>query len=316
MPYVLRAGWTEAGILIRRIPIETAIEDTTRSKEQRDALRCVSTARAYALRRNLDCAGSFESYSPLDKEALSWVVAGAKPFELTAKQWWFPIVGNVPYQGYFEKSDAIDAAEELKHEGYQTIVRPVTAFSTLGWFKDPALTPLLNRPPIEIVNTVIHECVHSTIWVPNNVPFNESVAHFVALNETVLFFGSGSCPEAITGVDACSGYTQEAQAINDREVRYAQALTTLKKHLEKIFDNRALSSELMAQEKRLAYENALNPILGEKNRIKDNNAALLQELAYHQYFDCFVTIRKKYADSELPELINHFKECLLEETTP
>jgi len=311
-PYVLRAGWTEAGILIRRVPIETAIESSALSNDQRVALHWVSAAHAYALSRKLDCAGSFTSYSPLEKEALSWVLAGAKPFELTPKEWWFPIVGYVPYQGFFEKSDALNAAEKLKRNGYQTIVRPVTAFSTLGWFNDPALTPLLKRPPIEIVNTVIHECVHSTMWVPDNVPFNESVAHFVALDETLRFFSSKSCPQAITSADDCFNYSPEAKTINEREVLYAQALNTLKKRLAKIFNDKALSPEQMAQEKRLAYENALNPIIGKKDRIEDNNAALLQELTYHQYFDCFINKKGRYPESPLPEFLNNLKECVME----
>lgn len=314
IPYVLRAGWTEAGILIRRVPIETAIEDTTLSKEQRASLHWVAAAHAYALRRKLDCAGSFKSYSPLEKEALSWVLAGAKPFELTPKQWWFPIVGYVPYQGFFEKSDAIYGAEKLKKDGYQTIVRPVTAFSTLGWFNDPALTPLLKRPPIEIVNTIIHECVHSTMWVPDNVPFNESVAHFVALNETIRFFNTNSCPEVITSADTCYGYSPEAKTINEREILYAQALNDLRNQLVLIFNNRSLSQEQMSEEKRSAYEKALSPIVGKNNRIEDNNAALLQELAYHQYFDCFLNERAVNPDSDLPELLNHLKECQAETT--
>lgn len=310
LPYVLRAGWTEAGILIRRVPIETAIEDTSLGGAQRAALRWVSATRAFALQRKFDCAGSFMSYSPLEKEALSWVLAGAKPFELTPKEWWFPIVGHVPYQGFFEKSDAQNAAVTLQKDGYQTIVRPVTAFSTLGWFNDPALTPLLKRPPIEIVNTVLHECVHSTMWIPDNVPFNESLAHFVALDETVRFFTSVSCPADVTTTDSCSGYIPEAKTIQEKEVLYAEALNGLKERLTQLFNNKALTPEQMAQQKHLAYENALNPILGNKNRLKDNNAALLQELTYHQYFDCFVNKRREYPDSQLPVLLSHLKECL------
>jgi predicted aminopeptidase len=300
---------------MRRIPIEAAIEDTALSQERRNALQWVSAAHDFAITRKLDCAGSFESFSPLDEEALSWIVAAARPLELTAKEWWFPIVGHVPYQGFFEKPAAITAAKQLQQEGYQTVVRPVTAFSTLGWFSDPVLTPLLRRPPLEIVNTVIHECVHSTMWVPDNVQFNESVAHFVALNETVLFFSSGSYPAAINDVNAYAGHAHEAQETVEREFLYAQALTALRKQLVEIFSNHALTPEQMTEKKRLAYENALSPIFGGKNRIGENNAALLQELAYHNYFACFLPKRKNYADSPLPELINRLKECLVEEPT-
>ena len=309
LSYIVKAGWTESGILMRRTPIEVALKDPMLTSQQKDALKWVSAAHTFALRRKLDCSGSFVSYSPLDREALSWVLAGAKPFELIPKEWWFPIIGHVPYQGFFEKSDALAAADKLEKEGYQTIVRPVTAFSTLGWFNDPVLTPLLRRAPLEIVNTIIHECVHSTMWVPNNVPFNESIAHFVALNEAALFFEADFCPANVSVKKNCAQYAQEARSILAREIQYAQALSLLKNRLEGIFKNKHLNPAEMKQEKRNAYISALSPILAEKNHIGDNNSALLQELAYHQHFECFIPLRNRYADSLLPVLMTHLKDC-------
>ncbi len=50
--------------------------------------------------------GAYESIAPVDQSAIVYVVMAAPRDSLEPYTWWFPIVGRVPYRGYFDKSDA------------------------------------------------------------------------------------------------------------------------------------------------------------------------------------------------------------------
>ena len=67
--------------------------------------------------------------------------------------WWFPIIGRVPYRAFFSEESAAEAVSEMERRGYDAYVRPTAAFSTLGWFNDPLVSPLLRYDSISLANT-------------------------------------------------------------------------------------------------------------------------------------------------------------------
>src|SRR5678815_1273871 len=93
--------------------------------------------------------------SPLDRDTLVLVLSAAYRDKLEPYTWWFPIVGRVPYKGYFDFKAAKRAADDLYNAGYDISLRPSDAFSTLGWFNDPLLSTSLRRDSLDLVNTVI-----------------------------------------------------------------------------------------------------------------------------------------------------------------
>jgi predicted aminopeptidase len=186
--FILRSAYEQSKILLNRESITKAINSPEISAEDKRKLELVLKAREFAEQMGLKPKGSFKTYSRIDRETLVWVVAGARKTEFALHTWWFPIVGSVPYKGFFHKSDAIRESDGLKRKGYETFVRGADALSTLGWFDDPVLTPMLRNPDHQIVSTVIHETVHSTVWIPDHVPFNESLANFVGLEATEEFY--------------------------------------------------------------------------------------------------------------------------------
>ena len=178
--YILRAGWEEAKILARRRPIEEVIADSVTSPALRDRLRLVIDARQFGVDSlGLNAGKSFTTFAKLDRDTLVLVLSAAYRDRLEAYRWWFPIVGRLPYKGFFKTEHALRARDDFRARGFDTYLRPASAFSTLGWFNDPLLSTTVGADSSSLVNTVIHELSHNTLFVAGDAEFSESFASFI-----------------------------------------------------------------------------------------------------------------------------------------
>ncbi len=101
--YLVRAGWEEAKILARRRSIVRMAADPRVPPATRKKLQMVLDARAFAKDSlNLAAGRSFATFSQLDSDTLVLVLSAAYRDRLENVTWWFPIVGSVPYKGYFD----------------------------------------------------------------------------------------------------------------------------------------------------------------------------------------------------------------------
>ncbi len=189
--YLVRGAVAEGRILWRRQPIERMVADPSTDALTRDKLRLVLEARRFAVDSlGLPAKDAFTQFSKLDHDTLVLVLSGAYRDQLRPVTWWFPIVGRVPYRGYFDFAEAQQAEKALAAEGYDTYLRPSPAFSTLGFFNDPLLSTTLGEDSLDIVNTVIHELTHNRFYAKGQAVFNESFASFVGARGAERFFAS------------------------------------------------------------------------------------------------------------------------------
>jgi predicted aminopeptidase len=187
--YVLRAGYEEAKILWRRQPIEEMLQEPNLDPETRAKLELVLAARAFAGEMlRLRVGGSYTSFARVDADQVVHVVTAAYRDRLVPYTWWFPIVGRVPYKGYFSADAAAAEAAALQERGLDTSVGSSIAFSTLGWFDDPLLSTVLRFDQVSLANTVIHELLHNTAYLAGQAAFDESFATFVGSRGAILFF--------------------------------------------------------------------------------------------------------------------------------
>jgi predicted aminopeptidase len=201
--YLSRGAWEEAKILSRREPISELVANARTPDDVKAKLRVVLAARQYAKDSlRLRTKDSFTTYSRLDHDTLVLLVSAAYRDTLKPYTWWFPIVGRVPYKGYFDFAAARREAKNLAADGFDVYVRPSDAFSTLGFFNDPLLNTTLKGDTLSLANTVIHELTHNTFYASGQAPFNESFAMFVGARGAAAFFRSRGQEAAAARLDA------------------------------------------------------------------------------------------------------------------
>lgn len=187
--YLARGAWEEMKILRARQPIARIVRDSTVAPAIRAKLQLVLDARDFAEDSlGLPAKDAFTQFTQLERDTLLLVLSGARKDWLEAKTWWFPVVGRVPYKGYFQLDDALRAERALVADGYDAYVRPAAAFSTLGWFNDPLLSTTLVADSVELVDLVIHELTHNRYFAKGEAVFNESFANFVGARGAQRFF--------------------------------------------------------------------------------------------------------------------------------
>jgi predicted aminopeptidase len=200
--YLSRAAWEQARILSGRRPIADLIRDRTVPLPTRNKLQLVLDSRGFAADALiLRARDSFTAFTQLDRDTLVLVVSAAHADRLRAYTWWFPIVGTVPYKGYFDFDAARGEARALAERGFDVYLRPADAYSTLGWFNDPLLSTTLARDSLELVKTVIHELTHNTFYAAGQAEFNESFASFVGSRGAAAFFRAKDLPELAVRVE-------------------------------------------------------------------------------------------------------------------
>ncbi|HET7275986.1 MAG TPA: aminopeptidase [Longimicrobiaceae bacterium] len=296
--YVIRAGYEEAKILSRREPITELVRDTTVPRERREKLEMVLEVRAFANDvLELEVGDSYTTFSQLDSDTLALVLSASRKDRFEAYTWWFPIIGDVPYKGFFSEDDARDAIADLEEQGYDTYLRPTAAFSTLGWFNDPLVSTLLRYDSVSLANTVIHELFHNTLYLAGSAAFNESLANFVGARGAIAFFCGR--PELQDNCDL-------ARAAWRDELIFGRFLSDLVRKLETLYGREDLSraQKLVLREEIFAhaqrrFRDEVQPSFEVSTfasfaRTPLNNATLISRRLYYHRLDLFERVFGAY----------------------
>lgn len=256
---------------------------------------------------------NYTSYFDQKGKPSLWVVTAAKPFALEPKEWYFPILGKVPYKGFFVYSKAEDEERKLERENWDTNLRVAGGWSTLGWFSDPVLSNMLYDSEGDLANTIIHELTHGNLFVKDSVVFNENLASFFGDHGARRFlsykFGKNS-PESLhyersqsdqrhftnhilRGADRLNEmYTSSEETLADN-LRYSP-----KRQLIDIIKSSVDTLSLNKKQHYLAYV----------DKSKVNNAFFMSYLRYRADFTFFERELKVTFNEDLKGYFDHFKQ--------
>lgn len=182
LEFLAQATHGQLSMINRARPIGDAIKDETTPSHTRELLQKVKDIKSFSEQYGLKPTKNYETYVDLKRPAVVWLVSACKPYEFTPKKWSYPIVGSFPYQGWFNREKAMQVAEELKKQDWDVDVRGASAYSTLGWFKDPILSTMMSEGESSLgdfAEVILHESLHATVFVDDQTQFNESLASFV-----------------------------------------------------------------------------------------------------------------------------------------
>ena len=178
--YVLKLAYEQASLLASRDDIATLLVDANTAPRLREKLALVTEIMTFAAQEGLQVEDAYADYVAVDRDAISYVVFAAYAERLELVQWWYPVVGKMPYRGYFSVAERDAKAAELEAQGYDVARSDVDAYSSLGWFADPIYSTMLTRRESSLAHLLLHELVHRTFWLKDASAFNESIAEFVA----------------------------------------------------------------------------------------------------------------------------------------
>lgn len=290
--YLVPVVFGQFDILTGSISIEEAIRRGELSDEEVDRLRLIQDVREYAGREmGLNTGDNYTLFYDAGEGPVVYNVSAAQRHQLVAKTWDFPIVGELPYMGFFDRGGAARKFNELLGRGYDVFMYEVDAYSTLEYLPNPILSPMLHRSELSLVETVIHELLHSTVWHLSDTTFNESLATFVGRTGALEYLAV-RYPDEPERVQAATRHYEDTEIYNT-------FMSELYDQLEAFY-----SSDLSLQERiagREAYYQAgrerfaaeYQPLMNDPDsytwvtNMPTNNAWMLANYRYNYNLDLF-----------------------------
>lgn len=189
LTYIMKSAHNQFSMMTTRQSIKHLLQSDQLEPALRKKLELTEQARVFAFTDlQLKKTENYATFIDLKRPYVTWVASASEKWQLKNYEWKYPIVGSMPYKGFFSEREAADEVDQLKAKNLDAFYRGVSAYSTLGWFTDSLLSSMLRYSDHDLVDTIIHELVHTTIYIKNNADFNERLAVFIGAKGAELFY--------------------------------------------------------------------------------------------------------------------------------
>ena len=192
--YYLHLARGQAQLLWQREPLADVLRDPDLPAAERRALAQIPPLRDFAASLGLAVSGQYTSYVDWPGDRIVTTVVATPSGSVAPHPFHFPWVGALPYKGFFSEACARAEAQSLEREGFDTCLSAVPAYSTLGWIRDPVTAPMLRFGDGVLVEMLLHEWVHATVFARDHADFNEGIATFIGQEGAVRFFAARGGP--------------------------------------------------------------------------------------------------------------------------
>ncbi|MCF8128168.1 MAG: aminopeptidase [Deltaproteobacteria bacterium] len=296
LSYLFHVAKGQIELLNGAVPIGEALGTEPFTPDQRNKLLLVAQIKSFGEKDlGLKKTHNYETVYPNPSRSPLYMVSASKKDCFSPKTWWFPIVGDLPYLGFFDLKEAQEERVRLLNENLDVFVGRAGAYSTLGWFRDPVTMNLIDGSTFQLVDTLLHEMTHATLYVSGQGAFNEGLAVLVGKMGTVQFFEKAFGP--------ADPFTEQARNAVADERLFSRFLNEFMAALEEVYSlgvdgekKMGLRGEVFA-----AYHDKFEAL--KKNfktcqftqfgQMPANNAYLMTVALYHRHFDLFEAVLKK-----------------------
>lgn len=271
--YLFHVSYNHLAMLNTKVPIADALKSDQYTPEQKRKMELTQEVRSFSFDKlGLKKSDNYTDFIDLKRPSVTYAVMASQKWKLEPYLWSFPFIGKAPYKGFYKEELAKEEAEEMKKKDLDVYVRGVPAFSTLGKLNDPLLSSMLNYSDYDLVNTIIHELVHTTLFIKDNIDFNERLAVFVANKGTEIFYLEKEGPQSKT--------LQQTQSENEDDAVFSQFITKELDQLKKWYEEFDHTQKISSEEKEELRQKRFQQI---KQNFKDQLAQKLKTKSYNNF---------------------------------
>lgn len=193
MSYLAKQGLGQLSLLHRAKPNKEVLDDVAISKLHKNKIRLVKTYKKYFYKYwKRKETQIYTKTTILKSDAVTYLVTGSKHNHIAAYRTSFPFMGSFPYLGFFSLESAKEFQSELENKDYVTFIRPVYAYSTLGYFTDTILSSFFKYDDYELAELVFHELFHTIFFIKDEIGINENLANYFAVKMVEGYFKSST----------------------------------------------------------------------------------------------------------------------------
>ena len=289
-------------ILFKARPIATYLDDADYPDSLKLRIQQIQQIKAYSEKIRLKPTNNYTSLYDQKNKVSLWNLSACQPYKFENKTWYFPFLGSFGYKGFFDLSQAQIEREYLEKEGFDTRIRSVNAWSTLGWFKDPILSNLLNKTEAQIAETLFHELTSNTLFFKNRLQFNENFASFFGKKTSIDYLNFFYGPNAEQMTDYLSD-------LEDSE-KFRQHILRGKQILDVLYQSFAATDDLnfKAAKKNKTIRNIVNHLVTIQFSNINYYSIFNESLPNNTYF---MSYTRYYAEEqELDSIFNYYEKDL------
>jgi predicted aminopeptidase len=217
VPYLFKQGFKQGGMLLSAKPVKEVLNDPSGDPETRKYLELSERLLDFASSELGQSTGrSYQKFIRLGRPWVTQIVMAAPKNSIDPYLFKYPIVGDLPYRGFFDEEDAVALQKSLESRGLDTYRRNVEAFSTTGWLPDPLLSTMFEKTS-RFIELIFHELTHSTFYFESEADFNEAFASWMGFKGAIAFVEKH--PHS---VENPSQILDELNKDHQRQIRFAK----------------------------------------------------------------------------------------------
>ncbi len=308
LTYILHAAAGQYRLIHRSIDVEKALRGDLLGPDHKDRLRLVASIKDFGEKElGLSVTGNYQTVYLESRQPPIYIVSASPKDRLTRVTWWFPIVGMMPYLGFFDLEGAREKRTELEGKNLDVNIGMAVAYSTLGWFEDPVTLNLLEGSAVDLIETILHEMTHTTLYATGQGEFNEGLANLLGKVGAISFTEKTYGP--------FHPHTLEAKKNLDDERTFSSFLSSFLDRLELLYNSPAGFQEKLKERERV-FVFALQEFAHIRDMLQTdrytgfgsrglNNAYLMSISLYNQHFHLFEELLER-KDGSIREMLSFF----------